>query len=109
MTMLAPSAAARSAIALPMPRLAPVMNRVFPARFAMGASYTVLLAHDPQLTRARHWENCDAANFLEPLDQLPRDRELLPFFPALPLAVRAEQGIPLRAGGVVPQPVDGSA
>jgi hypothetical protein len=30
MAMLAPSAAARSAMARPMPRLAPVMNRVLP-------------------------------------------------------------------------------
>jgi hypothetical protein len=30
MTMLAPSRAQRSAIAWPMPRLAPVMKRVFP-------------------------------------------------------------------------------
>ena len=34
--MLAPSRAARSAIALPMPRLAPVMNSVLPSRLAMG-------------------------------------------------------------------------
>src|SRR5215831_5009024 len=34
MAMLAPSLAARSAIALPMPRLAPVMKRVFPRRLA---------------------------------------------------------------------------
>jgi hypothetical protein len=33
MAMLAPSRAARSAIASPMPRLAPVMNRVLPLRF----------------------------------------------------------------------------
>src|SRR5437867_178821 len=33
--MLAPSAAARSAMARPMPRLAPVMNRVLPASVAM--------------------------------------------------------------------------
>src|SRR5882762_4052480 len=33
--MLAPSAAARSAMARPMPRLAPVMNRVFPASVAI--------------------------------------------------------------------------
>ena len=32
-TMLAPSLAARSAIDLPIPRLAPVMNKVFPANF----------------------------------------------------------------------------
>ena len=32
-TMLAPSLAALSAIALPIPLLAPVMNRVLPARF----------------------------------------------------------------------------
>src|SRR5215203_1699591 len=36
MATLAPSAAARSAIALPMPRLPPVMNRVLPLRSAMG-------------------------------------------------------------------------
>src|SRR5436309_15989903 len=36
MTMLAPSCAARRPIALPMPRLAPVMNRVFP--FSEAAS-----------------------------------------------------------------------
>src|ERR1700726_3257800 len=36
MTTLAPSAAARRAMALPMPRLAPVMNRVLPLRSAMG-------------------------------------------------------------------------
>src|SRR6266567_2372681 len=36
MAMLAPSRAARSAIALPMPRLAPLMNRVFPLSVAMG-------------------------------------------------------------------------
>src|SRR5579864_3631646 len=35
-TTLAPSAAARRAMALPMPRLAPVMNRVLPLRSAMG-------------------------------------------------------------------------
>src|ERR1700674_1581573 len=35
MTTLAPSAAARRAMALPMPRLAPVMNRVLPLRSAM--------------------------------------------------------------------------
>src|SRR5215218_9833321 len=35
MATLAPSAAARSAIALPMPRLPPVMNRVLPLRSAM--------------------------------------------------------------------------
>src|SRR5262252_961066 len=34
MAMLAPSLAARSAIALPIPRLAPVMNRVFPRKLA---------------------------------------------------------------------------
>src|SRR5437016_3371234 len=34
--MLAPSRAARSAIASPMPREAPVMNRVFPLSVAMG-------------------------------------------------------------------------
>src|SRR5215469_2710021 len=34
MAMLAPSRAARSAIALPIPRLAPVMNRVFPRKLA---------------------------------------------------------------------------
>ncbi|MEA3221183.1 MAG: hypothetical protein OZX49_02302 [Immundisolibacter sp.] len=36
MTMLAPSSAARSAIALPMPRLAPVMKSVFPYRLSIG-------------------------------------------------------------------------
>ena len=36
-TMLAPSRAARSAIALPMPRLAPVMKRVFPASVGIGS------------------------------------------------------------------------
>src|SRR5258705_12108780 len=35
MTMLAPSAAARSAMARPMPRLAPGMNRVLPASVAI--------------------------------------------------------------------------
>src|SRR5215469_2057142 len=35
MAMLAPSLAARSAIALPMPRLAPVMNSVLPLRLAI--------------------------------------------------------------------------
>src|SRR5437763_10207814 len=36
MATLAPSRAARSAIASPMPREAPVMNRVFPRSVAMG-------------------------------------------------------------------------
>src|SRR5580658_7142360 len=35
-TMLAPSAAARRAIALPIPRLAPVMNSVFPRSEGIG-------------------------------------------------------------------------
>src|SRR6187455_1559728 len=35
MATLAPSRAARSAMARPMPRLAPVMNRVLPARLAL--------------------------------------------------------------------------
>src|SRR5512146_885652 len=38
-TMLAPSRAARSAMARPIPRLQPVMNRVFPASVDMGALY----------------------------------------------------------------------
>src|SRR3954452_6224901 len=37
MTMFAPSRAARRAMALPMPRLAPVMNSVFPWRGLMGS------------------------------------------------------------------------
>src|SRR3972149_4580430 len=39
MTTLAPSRAARSAIASPIPRLAPVMNRVLPVRLAMAGTY----------------------------------------------------------------------
>src|SRR5260370_40540554 len=38
MTILAPSRAARRAIARPMPRLAPEMKRVLPARLAMAGS-----------------------------------------------------------------------
>src|SRR5690242_21377441 len=45
-TMLAPSRAARSAIARPMPRLVPVMNRVLPARVGMGALYRDFFSTD---------------------------------------------------------------
>src|SRR5690348_6332945 len=45
-TTLAPSRAARSAIARPMPRLVPVMNRVLPARVGMGALYRDFFSTD---------------------------------------------------------------
>src|ERR1700732_2116854 len=53
MTMLAPSRAARSAIARPMPRLAPVMKRVFPARVpvAMGCPFEAWCAAARGCTR----------------------------------------------------------
>src|SRR5690349_2680933 len=47
-TTFAPSAAARNAIALPMPRLAPVMNRVLPLRFAMVLLPSTLQGRRPR-------------------------------------------------------------
>src|SRR3954454_21083199 len=60
---LAPSRAARRAIARPMPRLAPVMNSVLPAsESAIGAFYrsrTAQVAWSP-VTRAREGERRDS-------------------------------------------------
>src|SRR5688500_18092457 len=50
--MLAPSRAARRAMALPMPRLAPVMNRVFPLRVLMISGWQVWWGR-PQFRRRR--------------------------------------------------------
>ena len=41
MATFAPSCAARKAIALPIPRLAPVMKRVFPANVAISIPHNV--------------------------------------------------------------------
>src|SRR5262249_56815349 len=49
MAMLAPSFAARSAIALPMPRLAPLMNKVLPLSVVTLSPYRRLEARMPKL------------------------------------------------------------
>src|SRR5262245_5549961 len=78
-TTLAPSRAALSPIALPMPRLAPVMNRVLPLRVAMAvARFGKDLDWDsvPQ-TEARRHSNPPArgaaitARILAPPGQIP--------------------------------------
>src|ERR1700687_1539104 len=52
MTTLAPSAAARRAMALPMPRLAPVMNRVLPLRSAMVLDASIRICRAARVSSA---------------------------------------------------------
>src|ERR1035438_4744272 len=72
MTTFAPSRAARSPMALPMPRLAPVMKRVLPLRVDMGAGSLdrPRQAHPPALPRLppfaiRRLSSCRASPFVE--------------------------------------------
>src|SRR4051812_24130549 len=57
MATFAPSSAARSAIARPMPRDAPVMNNVLPARCFMATRTSYLLASATPSRSARRLQN----------------------------------------------------